>query len=139
MGMLLLIVVAISLAVGAIILVLCGITKVKKDHAKVIEVAGNFHEVLMGGIYFRHPFLHHVVGNYSLLLQKTTIVLNNFSLDIEHKIIDVKKYHYSGHCFIEWISEKLNDVIDKDVLANTILIEAENCGVEIESLNIYAK
>jgi len=139
MGTLLLIIVAVSLAIGSIILVLCGITRVKKDHAKVIEVAGNFHEVLKEGIYFRHPFLHHVVGDYSLLLKKTVIKLNNFSLEIEHKIIDPKMYHYSGHCFIEWISEKLNDALDKDDLSNSILSEAEKCGVEIESINVYAK
>ncbi|HBD06606.1 MAG TPA: hypothetical protein DCY93_04275 [Firmicutes bacterium] len=139
MGTLLLIIVAVSLAIGAVILVLCGITVVKKNHAKIIEIAGNFHEVLKEGVYFRHPFLYHVVGNYSLLIKKTIIKLNNFSLEIEHKIVDPKMYHYNGHCFIEWISEKLNDVLDKDALSSSILSEAEKCGVEIESMNIYAK
>ncbi len=138
-GIVFLIVASIALVIGLVILVIAGITKVKAGHVKVVERAGEYYELLNSGTHYRHPLLYTVVGYYSLGLQSATIRLKHCDMDLSYRIIDPKQYHYSGHAFLIWISDNLDGETDYEKIRTDILNEASNTGIEIESLDIFAK
>ena len=91
----LLIVLASCLLLGAIIFFLAGIYKVKKDKVMVVEKAGQFYKLYEEGTYFLMPIVYKRKGVYTIKpLEKDIHIEGLRDLIITYQVIDVYKYHY---------------------------------------------
>lgn len=138
MKLVLIIVILCALAIGILILILSGISFVGKNKNRIVERLGEFYKVLGPGLHYCHPFVLRVVGTYSLQKQSMVLKLKTFVIEVEYQIADAKKYHYSGHCFDEWMKDSLNELSEAEEIKTTILDYASDVGIEIISLNIYS-
>lgn len=130
----LLLIIIICIIIAIFLIILSGLFYVKKDYAAVFEKMYSFYAVKGKGIYFFTPFFIRRVGYYSLEANHIKINLKNFDVFIKYKIEDVKKFHYSGHCFNEVISEELRKIDDN--FENLINTTAEKYGIKIMLIKI---
>ena len=85
-----------AIVIGVGIFFLAGLHRAPKNHAIVIEKAGEFYCIYDKGTHFLMPIAYQKVGVYCIVPQtRKYIAQNGNSLDVTYQIVDVKKYHYN--------------------------------------------
>ena len=85
-----------AIVIGVGIFFLAGLHRTPKNHAIVIEKAGQFYCIFDKGTHFLMPIAYQKVGVYCIVPQtRKYIAQNGNSLDVTYQIVDVKKYHYN--------------------------------------------
>ena len=116
----LLISVGVIVLLGALVFFLAGIHRVPKDHAIVINKAGQFYCVFDKGTHFLMPIAYQRVGVYCTAPMVQKYVANNGNhLDATYQIVDVEKYHSNRISLDDLMKriEKENSEINSTVLS----------------------
>ena len=116
----LLISVGVIVLLGALVFFLAGIHRVPKDHAIVINKAGQFYCVFDKGTHFLMPIAYQRAGVYCTAPMVQKYVANNGNhLDVTYQIVDVEKYHNNCISLDDLMKriEKENSEINSTVLS----------------------
>ena len=116
----LLISVGVIVLLGALVFFLAGIHRVPKDHAIVINKAGQFYCVFDKGTHFLMPIAYQRAGVYCTAPMVQKYVANNGNhLDVTYQIVDVEKYHNNRISLDDLMKriEKENSEINSTVLS----------------------
>lgn len=79
-----------SIALGFLILCITGIDIVGKNRVYVVEKLGIFNKLLTTGIHFNFPLIYQIVGKYNVNIIKAQNKINDYEIEVEYKISDVK-------------------------------------------------
>ena len=112
---------AILLVLAVLVFFLVGIHRVPKNHAIVINKAGEFYCVLDKGTHFKMPVIYQRAGIYCTApIVKMYIANNGNHLDITYQIEDVEKYHKNRISLDDLMQriEKENSEINSTVLSD---------------------
>lgn len=110
----------VIIVLGILVFFLAGLHHVPKNHAIVINKAGEFYCVYDKGTHFKMPVIYQRVGTYCIspIVQKY-IANNGNHLDITYQVVDVEKYH-KNHIALDDLMkriEKENSEINSTVLS----------------------
>ena len=84
----------VILLLAVLVFFLAGIQRVPKNHAIVMNRAGEFYCVYDKGTHFKMPIIYQRAGVYCIAPVVQKYVANNGNhLDITYQIIDVEKFH----------------------------------------------
>ena len=111
---------AILLALAVLVFFLVGIHRVPKDHAIVINRAGEFYCVYDKGTHFKMPVVYQRAGIYCTApIVRKYVAKNGNHLDITYQIVDVEKYHKNRIALNDLMKriEKENSEINSTVLS----------------------
>ena len=110
----------VILFLAVIVFFLAGIQRVPKNHAIVINKAGEFYCVYDKGTHFKMPVVYQRAGVYCIAPVVQKYVANNGNhLDITYQIVDVEKFH-KNRIHLEDLMrriEKENSEINSTVLS----------------------
>ena len=110
----------VILLLAVIVFFLAGIQRVPKNHAIVINKAGEFYCVYDKGTHFKMPVVYQRAGVYCIAPVVQKYVANNGNhLDITYQIVDVEKFH-KNRIHLEDLMrriEKENSEINSTVLS----------------------
>ena len=129
----LLIALGVGILLGIIFFLITGTYRVKKNHVIIIEKLNEFYKICESGWHFYLPIKYRRVGYYNIAEQSRVITLGEVKkIILTYKIIDVKKYHYSGsriENYVEYI-RKNNSEITEELLTK----ELEKIGIKYISV-----
>lgn len=84
----------VILLLAVLVFFLVGIHRVPKNHAIVINKAGEFYCVYDKGTHFKVPVIYQRAGVYCIApIVKKYVANNGNHLDITYQIVDVEKFH----------------------------------------------
>ena len=110
----------VILLLAVIVFFLAGIQRVPKNHAIVMNRAGEFYCVYDKGTHFKMPIIYQRAGVYCIAPVVQKYVANNGNhLDITYQIVDVEKFH-KNRIHLEDLMrriEKENSEINSTVLS----------------------
>lgn len=98
-----------ALLLGIIIFLLAGIFRVKPDTAAIFEKLGEFKFLHQQGFYFHFPIFYQKVATYSTKQVTEIINFNDEKIQLVYHIIDIPKFHYSGHDIEKALATTLAD------------------------------
>lgn len=128
-----------SIALGFLILCITGIDIVGKNRVYVVEKLGIFNKLLTTGIHFNFPLIYQIVGKYNVNIIKAQNKINDYEIEVEYKISDVKKYHYSQKEYLKEVElqfEKVDNISPEEI-QNILIDKANLLGVEIINIKIF--
>ena len=111
----------VIVALGILVFFLAGLHRVPKNHALVINKAGEFNCVYTKGVHFKMPIVYQRAGTYPLSPMVQKYVANNGNhLDVTFQIVDVEKYHKNRITLNDLMKriEKENSEINSTVLSD---------------------
>ena len=111
----------VILLLAVLVFFLVGIHRVPKNHAIVINKAGEFYCVYDKGTHFKVPVIYQRVGVYCIApIVKKYIANNGNHLDITYQIVDVEKFHKNRIELDDLMKriEKENSEINSTVLSD---------------------
>ena len=110
----------VIIVLGVLVFFLAGLHHVPKNHAIVINKAGEFYCVYDKGTHFKMPVIYQRAGTYCISPIVQKYVANNGNhLDITYQVVDVEKYH-KNHITLDDLMrriEKENSEISSTVLS----------------------
>ena len=110
----------VILLLAVIVFFLAGIQRVPKNHAIVMNRAGEFYCVYDKGTHFKMPIIYQRAGVYCIAPVVQKYIANNGNhLDITYQIVDVEKFH-KNRIHLEDLMrriEKENSEINSTVLS----------------------
>ena len=118
--------IALLIGAGVILLLahlvffLAGLQRVPKNHAIVMNKAGEFYCVYDKGTHFKMPIIYQRAGVYCIApVVKKYIANNGNHLDITYQIVDVEKFHKNKITLDDLMRriEKENSEINSTVLS----------------------
>ena len=110
----------VILLLAVLVFFLAGIQRVPKNHAIVMNRAGEFYCVYDKGTHFKMPIIYQRAGVYCIAPVVQKYVANNGNhLDITYQIIDVEKFHKNRILLEDLMRriEKENSEINSTVLS----------------------
>ena len=110
----------VILLLAVIVFFLAGIQRVPKNHAIVINKAGEFYCVYDKGTHFKMPVVYQRAGVYCIAPVVQKYVANNGNhLDVTYQIVDVEKFHKNRILLEDLMRriEKENSEINSTVLS----------------------
>jgi len=110
----------VILLLAVIVFFLAGIQRVPKNHAIVMNRAGEFYCVYDKGTHFKMPIIYQRAGVYCIAPVVKKYVANNGNhLDITYQIVDVEKFHKNRIHLEDLMKriEKENSEINSTVLS----------------------
>ncbi len=110
----------VILLLAVLVFFLVGIHRVPKNHAIVINKAGEFYCVYDKGTHFKVPVIYQRAGVYCIApIVKKYVANNGNHLDITYQIVDVEKYHKNRISLDDLMKriEKENSEINSTVLS----------------------
>ena len=111
----------VILLLAVLVFFLVGIHRVPKNHAIVINKAGEFYCVYDKGTHFKVPVIYQRAGVYCIApIVKKYIANNGNHLDITYQIVDVEKFHKNRIELDDLMKriEKENSEINSTVLSD---------------------
>ena len=121
-----------SIALGFLILCITGIDIVGKNRVYVVEKLGIFNKLLTTGIHFNFPLIYQIVGKYNVNIIKAQNKINDYEIEVEYKISDVKEYLKE----VELQFEKVDNISPEEI-QNILIDKANLLGVEIINIKIF--
>lgn len=112
---------------------------VGKNRVYVVEKLGIFNKLLTTGIHFNFPLIYQIVGKYNVNIIKAQNKINDYEIEVEYKISDVKKYHYSQKEYLKEVElqfEKVDNISPEEI-QNILIDKANLLGVEIINIKIF--
>lgn len=112
---------------------------VGKNRVYVVEKLGIFNKLLATGIHFNFPLIYQIVGKYNVNIIKAQNKINDYEIEVEYKISDVKKYHYSQKEYLKEVElqfEKVDNISPEEI-QNILIDKANLLGVEIINIKIF--
>ena len=91
------------------------------------------------GIHFNFPLIYQIVGKYNVNIIKAQNKINDYEIEVEYKISDVKKYHYSQKEYLKEVElqfEKVDNISPEEI-QNILIDKANLLGVEIINIKIF--
>lgn len=134
LDLMLIITIPVVILIGLIIFFFAGLHRVPKNHAIIIEKAGQFYCCYTKGIHFKFPIIYQRAATYCTAPQVRKYVAENGNhLDITYCIKDVVKYHNHRILFNDLMKkiEKENSEIN----LTTLQTNFEQYGLEFISIN----
>ena len=110
----------VILLLAVLVFFLAGIQRVPKNHAIVMNRAGEFYCVYDKGTHFKMPIIYQRAGVYCIAPVVKKYVANNGNhLDITYQIVDVEKFHKNRIHLEDLMKriEKENSEINSTVLS----------------------
>ena len=110
----------VILLLAVLVFIVAGIQRVPKNHAIVINKAGEFYCVYDKGTHFKMPIIYQRAGVYCIAPVVKKYVANNGNhLDITYQIVDVEKFHKNRIHLEDLMKriEKENSEINSTVLS----------------------
>ena len=110
----------VILLLAVLVFFLAGIQRVPKNHAIVMNRAGEFYCVYDKGTHFKMPIIYQRAGVYCIApIVKKYVANNGNHLDITYQIVDVEKFHKNRIHLEDLMKriEKENSEIDSTVLS----------------------
>ena len=110
----------VILLLALLVFFLAGLQRVPKNHAIVMNKAGEFYCVYDKGTHFKMPIIYQRAGVYCVApVVKKYIANNGNHLDITYQIVDVEKFHKNKITLDDLMRriEKENSEINSTVLS----------------------
>ena len=130
----LIITIPVVILIGLVIFFFAGVHRVPKNHAIIINKAGQYYCYYDKGIHFKMPIVYQRAATYCIVPQVRKYVAQNGNhLDITYCIKDVVKYHNRRIKFDDLMKkiERENSEINLTVLQSSFA----EYGLEFISIN----